>query len=606
MPVLGLGRDRIPPETAARDAAVGIRQALDTFTGELKLRRLTLIIPPKIDLSAFVRAAEDTNTAISLEMFRDRPITDATQDTLRFADYAFALATVIDHPAAETPFTIAVNAPWGAGKTSIAELTAKELTQYPRNGQPAIICWFNAWQNDDAPRMATPLAATVARTVGPLRSPWRRLFDPLPTTLLTPRQKRRRRLLSGLFFILAAVLLWLLTAANGHAASSLLGLGGAAAFLAGIGPKALSLQSTASDVATLVRSPEMTFSTGSLSEVSDDLGRLIHQATQRGKGQAHRRLVVFVDDIERCEPPRSIEVCEAVNHLLSHEDVVVILLGDLQTIATAAETKYHDLLPRMVGSRKKNSQSYGELYLEKVIQFRFDVPRLDRTQISDLVDHLLKPSPPEIDEQSKNQVVKRKSRLGLARRPLAWVGSLMFPGREGKRAEWERRRAEAVARGEVDDNQPVDGRILEIARRLSRLERIEGPEYLLAAYKAAQPHIDPKPRDVKRLLNRVRFCLAIADRRALLEPDGPLSAESIGKWSVIVERWPDVSAAIGQDPDLLRTFEEASADANVFDELCSTKIPRTPHLEAFRGLVSSAPRLGAISEVVTGFTMRDG
>ena len=66
-------------------------------------------------------------------MVSDRPLRDhfEEQDRFNFKDYASALATVLDHEKTDTPFTMAINAPWGSGKTTLANMIAAELVQRP-------------------------------------------------------------------------------------------------------------------------------------------------------------------------------------------------------------------------------------------------------------------------------------------------------------------------------------------------------------------------------------------------------------------------------------------------------------------------------------------
>ena len=86
-------------------------------------------------------------------MLADSPLTADDSDQLDFAAYANALAEVLDNPATDTPLTIAISAPWGAGKTSLANMVASRLVDRPleRGDRSHIICWFNAWLHDDAP-----------------------------------------------------------------------------------------------------------------------------------------------------------------------------------------------------------------------------------------------------------------------------------------------------------------------------------------------------------------------------------------------------------------------------------------------------------------------
>src|SRR3712207_3262291 len=86
----------------------------------------------------------------SVEIHADRPLEDDSGDCLGFGAYADALAELIDHPETDTPLTIAISAPWGAGKSSLAKLVGRRLIARPRQrGElPHLICWFNAWLHD--------------------------------------------------------------------------------------------------------------------------------------------------------------------------------------------------------------------------------------------------------------------------------------------------------------------------------------------------------------------------------------------------------------------------------------------------------------------------
>ena len=66
----------------------------------------------------------------SLRMLADRPLEGAPYDYLGFDKYAEALAELIDNEETATPLTMSISAPWGAGKTSLAELL--ELRLYER------------------------------------------------------------------------------------------------------------------------------------------------------------------------------------------------------------------------------------------------------------------------------------------------------------------------------------------------------------------------------------------------------------------------------------------------------------------------------------------
>ena len=326
----------------------------------------------------------------SLRMLADRPLDNKDEDRLEFAVYAQALAELIDHPGTHTPLTIAVSAPWGAGKTSLARLVDRQLEEWREEwGQSAhIVCWFNAWAHDDATHLGAAFAADVARTVDRARPWWRRLRSPLPAAMLSPRDRWRRRVLIGLVALAAAVGLGfvpqirsLFEDSPGADLDKAFGarVGAIAFFLAVVLAVWKYLLAAAERAARFIDDPRSEAARGSMKEVSDELGDLIRDAT-RGR----RKLVVFVDDLERCRPPRALEVCEAAGNLLAHPHVVTVLIADMRVVASSAELKYRQL-ESADDEQELATGAYGRRYLQKIVQIQFDLPPATEKRVRDML-----------------------------------------------------------------------------------------------------------------------------------------------------------------------------------------------------------------------------
>jgi hypothetical protein len=131
--------------------------------------------------------------------------------------------------------------------------------------------------------------------------------------------------------------------------------------------------------ARFIDDPRSEAARGSMNEVSDELGRLIRDAT-RGR----RRLVVFVDDLERCRPPRALEVCEAAGNLLAHPDVVTVLIADMRVVASSAELKYRQV-ESADDEQGQATGDYGRRYLQKIVQIQFDLPPATEERVRDML-----------------------------------------------------------------------------------------------------------------------------------------------------------------------------------------------------------------------------
>ena len=72
------------------------------------------------------------------------------------------------------------------------------------------------------------------------------------------------------------------------------------------------------------------------------------------------------------------------------ETVIVVLLGDMAAVAAAAQLKYKDLAKIYVPSAgiaqtgpDRGKEAFGRLYLQKIIQFQFDLPIPGKEKIQD-------------------------------------------------------------------------------------------------------------------------------------------------------------------------------------------------------------------------------
>jgi len=351
----------------------------------------------------------------------DEPLTDDQGDRLDFNDYADALTALINNPKTKTPLTIAINAPWGAGKSTLAKMIQRRLTAMSAEGstRPHVICEFNAWQHDDASNLASAFAAMIVRTANERRGLWRRLRDPLPPALQT-RESRQRLYLWG--FLVCLVLLVLIAPLitrvftafpellliipqtwKPEAFAPATGTGLTVFFLFVIFKAVFSILPAANTLAEFVTAPESPAGSASMKEVSEQLKDLIQQATRYGN-----RFVIFVDDVERCRPPRSVDVLEVINQLLSHPGVVTVIMADMPAVAACAAIKYRRLAekytPTGIPSADTGGLAYGRAYLQKIVQAQFDLPPHRPDSIHLLIQELVKEGPappPPVDETAQ-------------------------------------------------------------------------------------------------------------------------------------------------------------------------------------------------------------
>ena len=114
---------------------------------------------------------------------------------------------------------------------------------------------------------------------------------------------------------------------------------------------------------------------GVMQDISDDLRSLSRSLTisprdihAREKREAFprgpARVVLFIDDLDRCPPDKVVEVLEAVQLLLATDLFVVVIALDVRYVTRALEKVYRGVL-------SKDGDPSGLDYLEKIIQIPY-------------------------------------------------------------------------------------------------------------------------------------------------------------------------------------------------------------------------------------------
>ena len=343
------------------------------------------------DTTTQARAGADSHHD-RVPLLADTPLDDPARDSFGFAVFANALALVVDHPRTATPLTIAISAPWGGGKSSVGRMmqTLLERRVARRNGDdPRLVCWFNAWEHEDASHLGAALAGSVARDASRHRPWWRRALFPLPSAMQAPGERLRATLLIAA--ITAAVVGMLVVPSWTAGPFQQLAGGndlpdGGKEGIVGVATLAMllfqRLFATAKNAARFIDDPRSEATRGSMSDVKHQLGTLIRHATHDG------RLVILIEDLDRCESTRALEVCRVASQLLSHPGVVTILLADMTPIAASAAARYSASGGESEAPSDSDlAEDAGRRYLEKIAQIELELPPPDPTDMRAVASH---------------------------------------------------------------------------------------------------------------------------------------------------------------------------------------------------------------------------
>ena len=281
-------------------------------------------------------------------------------------------------------YMIHVGGAWGSGKTSIAQMIVSELTNRDRT-DPWTGTFFNAWQHEQSEPLLELLQhlddCTSATKSGPGKL-WSRI-----RRFWIIRPGLARSLFFGVLIIVAvayalhAFLNVLLVAPakgnhgewalNAESLAALLGIGGAllaaASFLAG-------------RARLVLRGISYTGPADRDAYFRDYEASVLRRLPNR--------LVIVVNEIDRCEPGRVIEVLRACNRLMlarpKHSlrrrmrranqgpTLAIILLSEREWLFNAIEASYAS----QQGTWRSNTKRLGSYFMEKLALVSFDLPIL--------------------------------------------------------------------------------------------------------------------------------------------------------------------------------------------------------------------------------------
>ena len=107
------------------------------------------------------------------------------------------------------------------------------------------------------------------------------------------------------------------------------------------------------------------------------------------------RIILYIDDLDRCPPDRVVEVLQAIHLLLAFPLFVVVVAVDARWMSTSLQTQYTGMLKERGASRAGSSDATTPPatprdYLEKIFQVPFWVQPMVPAGCQSLIEELLK------------------------------------------------------------------------------------------------------------------------------------------------------------------------------------------------------------------------
>lgn len=296
-------------------------------------------------------------------------------DALDFTPYVETLADIIQ--TGNTPLTIGVFGTWGSGKTSLMKMVKKNLPD------DFTVAWFDAWKYDKEETLwrafllsvLTSLKDTAQKNGQPTEE-----FEKMQSLLYREMELEK---LGGVTIDLPKL--------GGAVATGLVKL--SLSFIPGISALTKLIEELQAGAATSSTDEAVSAITRERTKIYIEQVQFLEQFQDKFAKLvkthiAPKRLVVFVDDLDRCLPEKAIEVLEAIKLFLDVENCVFVLGLDQEVIARGIEMKYKELGEKQDGDNQKKFTIEGIHYLEKIIQLPFQIPPIEQSDMGGFVKNL--------------------------------------------------------------------------------------------------------------------------------------------------------------------------------------------------------------------------
>lgn len=271
----------------------------------------------------------------------DKPIEKLENDTFGISRYINGLCTFILH--CETPMTISIQGDWGSGKTSMMNMVRSKLEKSVHT------IWFNTWQFSQfrQDNLAISMLGSLLSELSGDESSIKKLLGTLGGVSKT------------------ALKIMVDNAAGGVAADKL---------------------------SEIIGAHEID-SAKEIKEIKAKFQNAVNKKLNDSKDNKSR-VVIFIDDLDRLQPAKAVELLEVLKVFLDCENCVFVLAVDYSVVTQGIKQKFGDSV----------DDEKGKSFFDKIIQLPFKMP-VAQYDISNYISAALKAMEIENDKKAVKQYV---------------------------------------------------------------------------------------------------------------------------------------------------------------------------------------------------------
>lgn len=301
---------------------------------------------------------------------------ETSEDLLGFKVHADLLIDVINDDSL-LPITIGVFGDWGSGKSSILRIIHEDLKGGDEGlKDDTLVLFFNGWMFEGYDDAKAALLESIVRGFEENKTLSGKVEDQTKKLLRSVDWMR----VMGFGFKKIA-----LPAVSAYFTGGVSLIPHLAQELKGIDSNILAEKLTGEGGVEFLKSflkkeEDVEESTKLIREFREDFKKLIEKS-------AIKKLVVIIDDLDRCTPDRIIENLEAIKLFLNVDKTAFVIGADPRIVKHAIEYRYKTQLE--VSSNNDGNSRIVTDYLEKLIQVPYNLPKLSDSEVETYLTLLL-------------------------------------------------------------------------------------------------------------------------------------------------------------------------------------------------------------------------
>jgi predicted KAP-like P-loop ATPase len=273
-----------------------------------------------------------------------------------------------------TPSTIGIYGDWGSGKSSLMDMVKVDLSK-----DKDILCLkFNGWLFEGYEDAKVALIGSILDEIGKRRNLTakakrilKNLYDNTDFIKLTSKLAKY-----GIDFLLTGGLLTISDITLNTIKNALVSKG---------------TQVEEAEIEGILKAFKSKEVRRSVKSFHDDFASLLKQTKIK-------RLVVFIDELDRCKHDTILDTLEAIRLFLFATGTSFVIGADERQIRFAVQMKYPDV--------EGNQIDIGKEYLEKLIQYPIRIPQLGRKEVAFYIMYLFFEKNFENELTSLQEIIK--------------------------------------------------------------------------------------------------------------------------------------------------------------------------------------------------------